>query len=258
MTMSQHFGIVVIFVGLLWHQCYSLAPIPKPHSHHITHHNDDVMNPYRRVPASNVMKAFDCDDANFCPSGVLHRRHVVAASIQALVVFAALPISNNKHLYALAVDEKARMGSSPKEPIVVLGGGGKVGKICTQILASEGLYVRSTTRSGRQVLDDQSSFVSYAPCDVRSDESLNEALKGASGVIFAASASGKKGGGEPKDVDYVGAYRTAKACLQQKVPKLVLISAGSATRPDSAGFKAINFFVKVRLCNFQKCFLKVS
>ena len=84
-----------------------------------------------------------------------------------------------------------------RELAAVLRAGGKVGKLATEILSSKGLYVRATTRSGRQILESDSKFVAYAPCDVTNDDSLKSALVGASGCIFAASASGKKKGGEP-------------------------------------------------------------
>jgi uncharacterized protein YbjT (DUF2867 family) len=63
--------------------------------------------------------------------------------------------------------------------------------------------------------------VSYGAGDVSKYESIRNAIKGASGVIFAASASGKKKGGDPAHVDYLGVYNTAKACLEFGVPKLV-------------------------------------
>jgi uncharacterized protein YbjT (DUF2867 family) len=109
-------------------------------------------------------------------------------------------LANNPNSAAAA--DTSSIGSSSDSPIVVLGAGGKVGKLATQILANKGLYVRATTRSGRQVLDEESKFVAYAPCDVTNDDSLKSALAGASGCIFAASASGKKKGGEP-----IGMYK---------------------------------------------------
>jgi hypothetical protein len=137
-------------------------------------------------------------------------------------------------------------GSSPYHPVVVLGGGGKTGKLCTEIMAGEGMFVRCVTRTGRKVLEDGSSgsTVSYAAADVTKYDQVQAAVKGASGVIFAASASGRKQGGDPAHVDYLGVYQTAKACIAQQVPKLVLISAGTTTRPDSIGFKATNAFVQ--------------
>jgi hypothetical protein len=178
---------------------------------------------------------------------ILDRRQAIATSAYSFLLGS---VFSNKEPAVAGETSSTSIGSSPGNPIVVLGGGGKTGKLCTQILSDMGLYVRSTTRLGRQVLDKESSFVTYASCDVTEDVSLKEALAGASGVIFAASASGKKNGGEPADVDYVGAYKTAKTCIEERVPKMVLISAGAATRPDSAGFKATNLFVKV--CGFKE------
>jgi len=134
------------------------------------------------------------------------------------------------------------IGKSADKPIVVLGAGGKVGGLCTKLLASEGLYCRAVTRSGRTILE--SPYVSHAAADVTKYAALQEVIQNSSGVIFAASASGKKKGGEPVAVDYLGVYNTAKACLEANVPKLAVISAGTVTRPESAGFKATNFFVK--------------
>lgn len=87
-------------------------------------------------------------------------------------------------------------------------------------MADKKLYTRAVTRSG-QILEDSSPVVSYGIGDVTRYESIKNAVKGASGVIFAASASGKEKGGDPAHVDYLGVYNTAKACLECRVPKLV-------------------------------------
>ena len=65
----------------------------------------------------------------------------------------------------------------------------------------KGLYVKAVTRSGRTVLEEDSKFVSYGVGDVTKPDSLKNALAGASGVIFAASAS--KNGGDAAHVDYL-------------------------------------------------------
>jgi uncharacterized protein YbjT (DUF2867 family) len=75
------------------------------------------------------------------------------------------------------------------------------------------------TRSGRTFLQDP--VLSFGVGDVTKYESIKKAIQGASGVIFAASASGTKKGGDPAHVDYLGVYNTAKACLECQVPKLV-------------------------------------
>ncbi|GAX17092.1 hypothetical protein FisN_5Hh478 [Fistulifera solaris] len=188
---------------------------------------------FSHEPAARAFEPFMQADAS---SDAISRRDLFSQAI--VGVTASMMFSQ------VANAAEGGIGSSPDSPIVVLGAGGKVGKLCTEILANKGLYVRATTRSGRSILEKESPFVSYAQADVTQLESLENSVKGASGVIFAASASGKKKGGEPVAVDYLGVYNAAKACLDQKVSKLVVVSAATATRPDSLGFKATNYFVK--------------
>lgn len=144
---------------------------------------------------------------------------------------------------AYADEMPAGMGSSPEHPIVVLGAGGRCGLLCVKILEKKGLYVKAVTRSGRKILDDDNKFVSYGSGDVTTFESLSDAVKGASGVIFAASAS--KNGGDAAHVDYFGVANTANACVANKVPKLAVISSGAVTRPSSIGFKITNVFGRI-------------
>jgi len=82
------------------------------------------------------------------------------------------------------------------------------------------------------------------PVEITKYDVIKASLQGCSAAIFAASASGKKKGGDPAHVDdYLGLYNTAKACLELGIDKLVVVSAGSVTRPSFIGFKATNMFV---------------
>ena len=62
-------------------------------------------------------------------------------------------------------------------------------------------------------------------------------------MIFAASASSK--GGSAQQVDYVGVENVAKECVRLGIPKLVVISSGAITRPNSLGFKITNLFGRI-------------
>jgi uncharacterized protein YbjT (DUF2867 family) len=64
-------------------------------------------------------------------------------------------------------------------------------------------------------------------------ETLESALSGASAVVFAASASSK--GGKASQVDFIGVENVAKECIRLQIPRLVVISSGAITRPDSLG-----------------------
>ena len=146
-------------------------------------------------------------------SGLLDRRSVLLSGVLASIA------SFNPPAYA---DEESPITSSDVTgPVAVIGASGKCGKLCCEILTQKQLKTRAITRSGRSILDGSSDYISYAPGDVTSYDSIKEAVKGCSGVIFAASASGKKKGGDPEHVDFLGLYNTAKACLDCDVPKLV-------------------------------------
>jgi len=195
---------------------------------------------------------------------ITSRRNILF-SIPAIVV----ALSNSQNAYA---EEDQSIGSDPKHPIAIVGAGGKVGTICTQILSSRKLYVKAITRDARSVLSSSSDYVTYASGDVRKLDSINNAIKGCSGVIFTASAS--KQGGDAAHVDYLGVANIAKACVKNGIPKLVgelhanvllrflffycislnsvflvssvvVISSLAVTRPDSIGFKVTNIFGRI-------------
>jgi len=46
-------------------------------------------------------------------------------------------------------------------------------------------------------------------------------------------------------VDNIGVQNIAKACILQKVPRLVVISSAAITRPDSLGFRFTNVFGRI-------------
>ncbi|KAL7566025.1 hypothetical protein ACA910_011044 [Epithemia clementina (nom. ined.)] len=174
----------------------------------------------------------------------LDRRQFVVNSVAGLGFLPAITFGGSLAYFPSPAAAEPTLGSSPEHPIVILGAGGKVGKMCIELLANRGLYCRAMTRQGRTVLEQESEYVTYGAADVTKLDTLREAVRGADGVIFAASASGKKKGGDPAHVDYLGAYNAAVACIEENVPKLAVVSAGTVTRPDSVGYQATNFFVK--------------
>jgi hypothetical protein len=230
MTMPRKIIVLACLVSL------TASFVPQAFRHH---HHVNVQTPTQTQARPVSLQAVGKDNDNEESNSSSNRRDLF---FQAAAVASSITMANLFPMIASAA--ASGIGSSPDAPIVVLGAGGKCGMLCTEILAKQGLYCKAVTRSGRQVLPTDSSFVTYGAGDVTNYESVAAAVKGASGVIFAASASGAKKGGDPAHVDYLGVYNTAKACLASNVPKLAVISAGTVSRPDSAGFKATNFFVK--------------
>ena len=103
------------------------------------------------------------------------------------------------------------------EVITVIGAGGKTGKIITNKLLKDHKNVRPVYRSQTTL---EGNIITYTG-DVTKPESLDDAIKGADVVIFAASAS--KNGGNAASVDNNGLYNTAVESIKFKVPKLVVI-----------------------------------
>ena len=132
--------------------------------------------------------------------------------------------------------------SSSSGPVTVLGSNGKTGKMIVQYLSSKGVAVRPTSYR----IGGENPFVGLAGVeipslgDVTKVATLEPALKDSKAVIFAASASNK--GGKADKVDFEGVVNVANECIRLKVPRLVVISSGAVTRPDSLGFKITNLF----------------
>lgn len=151
----------------------------------------------------------------------------------------------SKVLFGLA-SSVAILKSSPvsasgdaAQPIVIVGSRGRTGKLILDKLKAKGAAVRAATYNVDQNTDSAETIFA----DVKSVDSLITAVKGASTVIFAASASKK--GGDAKAVDYLGVENIAKACVANKVPKLIIISSGAVTKPDSFGYKITNLFGRI-------------
>eukprot|EP01038_Epipyxis_sp_PR26KG_P005604 gene5604-7736_t len=118
-------------------------------------------------------------------------------------------------------------GATETTPIVtVLGANGKTAKLVVEYL-------------GKQFPTSWNiETVKFA--DVTKIDSLEGALAGSSAVVFAASASNK--GGNAKQVDYLGVENVAKECIRLGIPRLIVISSGAVTKPDSFGYKITNLF----------------
>ena len=134
------------------------------------------------------------------------------------------------------------------QAVVVLGAGGKTGRECISALLEDGRPCIATSRGGNFVYEGSiqpglTNPLTLAPADVKSLESLSQVItKGVGAVIFAASTS--KQGGDSFAVDRDGVINAATACIAAEVPRLVVVSSGGVSRPDSAIYKLLNFAVK--------------
>mmetsp|Transcript_50271 Transcript_50271/g.75066 ORF Transcript_50271/g.75066 Transcript_50271/m.75066 type:complete len:333 (-) Transcript_50271:99-1097(-) len=130
------------------------------------------------------------------------------------------------------------------KPVLVLGAGGKTGRECVASVLASGRPCIATTRSGELELEDEAMsknrLLTIESADVSSVDSLKAALttRSLGAVIFAASSSTKA---DPFPVDRDGVIETAKLCIGAGIPRFVIVSSGTVTRPDSAVYKLLNF-----------------
>jgi len=128
--------------------------------------------------------------------------------------------------------------------VVVLGAGGGTGRACVCALLEASRPCIATTRSGNFDYDTPSSLdvkLETASADVTSYESISAILtrENVGAIIFSASASTK--GGDAAAVDRDGVLNAARACIEHNIARLVVVSSGAVTRPDSAVYKLLNF-----------------
>jgi hypothetical protein len=139
------------------------------------------------------------------------------------------------------------IGTTPQNPVAILGAGGKSGIEVAQALAKEGLYCVTMSRSGRDPFKNiklkpevQSFITHYEPgVNVLDKEGMELALKdvGASGIIYCASAS--RQGGTAFQVDDDGVGNAAQAASDLKA-RFILVSALAIDRPNSKSYQITN------------------
>lgn len=152
---------------------------------------------------------------------------------------------------ALADDSDSSLTSSPAEgeitgPITIIGSNGKTGSECVGACLSRSIPVRATSRSGVYsgiYANEATKLLSTMPCDVTIPSTIKSAVEGSRAVVFAASAS--KEGGTPAAVDNAGLVSVAQACIDAKVPSLVIVSSGAVTKPSSPVYLFLNLFGKI-------------
>eukprot|EP01035_Chromulina_nebulosa_P016852 gene16852-22338_t len=129
--------------------------------------------------------------------------------------------------------------------VSVIGANGRTGRKIVNIALTKGWKVNAVTRSGN-FIDisniSNSKNLNQVAGDITggSYKQLTSSLKGSNAVIFAASAS--KEGGSPAQVDRDGLINVAKICIENKIPRLVVVSSGAVTKPFSPVYLFLNLF----------------
>ena len=143
----------------------------------------------------------------------------------------------------------ASAASTSDQPICVIGCNGRTGTEVVSYCLSKGIPIVATSRGGAYnakddvVTSSNSKLLKEMVCDVTVASTVEAAVAGSRGVVFAASAS--KQGGPPSAVDNAGLVSAAKACIDAKVPHLVIVSSGAVTKPSSPVYQFLNLFGKI-------------
>lgn len=160
------------------------------------------------------------------------------------------------HAYAEDTSNNARTVPTTKS-VVILGANGGTGRECVSAVLASGRSCYATTRSGIFNYDEEgsTSLLSRSKPKLLRDKAdvtdlfglialvdkinNNPSSDNVGAIIFAASASTK--GNNAGDVDFQGVINAAKCCIHNDIPRLVVVSSGAVTRPNSAVYKLLNF-----------------
>ena len=119
--------------------------------------------------------------------------------------------------------------------ILVAGGHGKVALRLLKLLAAQHHRARGLIRRPEQAADLEAVGAVPVLGDLENDESLDEYVRGADAVVFAAGAGPGSGAARKRTVDLGGAVKLTDAAKTTGVRRYVMVSSIGADRPASAG-----------------------
>ena len=134
---------------------------------------------------------------------------------------------------------------APSAAPVVFGANGKTGKRCVAYAAKTGRPVVACTRAGAFSAADagvssaDASLVTSRPGDVSKASPADSPRS--SRARARASSPLPPPPADPQDVDKAGLVAVARACVAARVPRLVVVSSGSVTKPLSPVLVFLNF-----------------
>ena len=174
------------------------------------------------------------------------------AASSAVGVSAPAPLRARRTRRNLIRAASGEVESGGEAHSVVLGANGRTGREIVRSLLRRKMAVRACTRSGtfdaRELLGDDatgtvvpwtSPLLQTAMADVTRPETVATATRGARAVFFACTAPAN---GEPDLVDRKGLVDVARACIENNVSRLVVISGAGVTKTSSPAYGFLNAF----------------
>mmetsp|Transcript_31957 Transcript_31957/g.52753 ORF Transcript_31957/g.52753 Transcript_31957/m.52753 type:complete len:339 (-) Transcript_31957:119-1135(-) len=181
------------------------------------------------------------------PCAEVNRRSAIQSAAAGFLTPALLANLQLKPAFAATVGDDLLGLTVPKgKSVLVLGANGKTGQECVAAALAAQRPCIATTRSGEFDFGIVNDKLSTAAADVSSRESIEQAIASSSSnlgaVVFAASTG--TSGNNPFPVDKEGVINAAKCCIAAGIPRLVIVSSGTVTHPESAVYKLLNTFGK--------------
>lgn len=116
--------------------------------------------------------------------------------------------------------------------VVVVGGHGKVARRLLALLSQGGHRARGVIRNPDRAADVEAIGAEPVLCDIEREE-LDDAVKGADAVVFAAGAGPGSGPERKRTVDLGGALKLIDAARSQGISRYLMISSMGADAPEA-------------------------
>jgi uncharacterized protein YbjT (DUF2867 family) len=159
----------------------------------------------------------------------------------ALVLRVVEPASYGNDFVEVAADVTAVAFDAPDGgrtegmDILVAGGHGQVALRLLTLLAADGHRARGLIRRPEHAADLEAVGAEPVLADLETDETLDDHVRGADAVVFAAGAGPGSGPARKRTVDLGGAVKLADAARRTGVRRYVMVSSIGADRPEAAG-----------------------
>mmetsp|Transcript_17426 Transcript_17426/g.32659 ORF Transcript_17426/g.32659 Transcript_17426/m.32659 type:complete len:425 (-) Transcript_17426:127-1401(-) len=216
----------------------------------------------------NVQHYFSFTSSN--PSNnlqIINRRKWLASQILASSIFTCAANANAEGSdtdTSTATKQVSSRIVPRNKSVIVIGANGGTGRECVSAVLASGRSCIAATRSGMFNYDEEGESLELllqrsnpnlheSQADVTDlnsllsmvvDNSNNNNKEEIGAMIFAASASVKgktPGVNDAYTVDYQGVINAAQCCIQRNIPRLIVVSSGAVTRPNSPVYKLLNF-----------------
>src|SRR5688572_12705243 len=115
--------------------------------------------------------------------------------------------------------------------VVIAGAHGKVARRLTRLLAARGDRVRGIIRNPGHSADLEADGAEPVVLDMESADRLDDAVRGADAVVFAAGAGPGSGAERKQTVDLGAARKLIEACRATGVSRYVIVSSIGAHDP---------------------------